>query len=151
MKIAIASDDGIHVVGHAGRSEGFVVMEYDGHSVTHREYRKSPMPGHVHAGERHHASHGEHHSHADAGGPQQHTHRHGVDFTDAHAQKHAGIRTALAGCELLICGGMGQRLQTDLLDAGIAVRLTTARSVEEAFQAWRDGLLEDQVQGFCRH
>ncbi|MCZ7557266.1 MAG: NifB/NifX family molybdenum-iron cluster-binding protein [Bacteroidia bacterium] len=151
MKIAIASDDGIHVAGHAGRSEGFVVMEYDGHAVTQREYRTSPMPGHVHAGEHHPDAHGHHHAHADTVSGSQHMHRHGGDFSDAHAQKHARIRAALAGCDILICGGMGHRLQTDLHQAGITVRLTTLGNVEDAFQAWRDGRLEEQLQGFCRH
>lgn len=132
MTIAIASDDGIHVAGHAGRAAGFVVAEFEGQTLKQSAFRTSPFPGHAHAEHRH----GDEHNH---------------EVSSVQQEKHAGIRSLLAGCEVLICGGMGHRLMTDLREGGIAVLLTTEHTVEDALEAWRGGKLAVSTDGFCMH
>ncbi len=132
MKIAVASDDGTHVTGHAGRAAGFVVAEFEGKTLKNREYRTSPFPGHAHA---------EHHHEGD----------HNHELSGGQMEKHAGIRAALSGCDALICGGMGHRLMTDLREGGIEVLLTSEQLVDVALQAWSVGTLVVSGEGFCRH
>jgi len=41
MKIAIASDDGIHIAEHLGRALGFVIFEIEDNVILNKEYRKN--------------------------------------------------------------------------------------------------------------
>ena len=41
MKIAIASDDEIHIANHFGRALGFVIFEIENNVILNREYRKN--------------------------------------------------------------------------------------------------------------
>jgi predicted Fe-Mo cluster-binding NifX family protein len=41
MKIAIASDDEIHIANHFGRALGFVIFEIENDVILNKEYRKN--------------------------------------------------------------------------------------------------------------
>ena len=51
----------------------------------------------------------------------------------------------------MICGGMGHRLMTDLMESGIEVLLTSEHTVQAALDAFKAGTLAPSTRGFCQH
>lgn len=134
MNIAIPSDDGITVAAHAGRAAGFVIARDTAEGGTEKEFRqRGDIP--------HHHHHAQHHGHG------AHEHTHG----DEHAVKHAGILALVEGCDTVVCGGMGQRLQVDLAQAGITVQLTRETLIDHVIASWKDGSFRGENSGFCAH
>jgi predicted Fe-Mo cluster-binding NifX family protein len=152
MRVAVASDDGIHVAAHAGRTRGYVIAEFENDQLVRSEYCTSSVSGHVGGGHRHgtHAhEHGDPARRHEHGCGHQHHHEHGA--ASMHAEKHAGIRAALTGCDVLISGGMGHRLMSDLREVGIDVLLTRETLVQEALKSWKAGARTVSESDFCRH
>jgi len=126
MKIAVPTNDGISISEHFGRSSSFLVFEVDNGTIKSRETRRNGM-GHSHdPGECHH----------DASG-------------GAH-RSHDGILSALAGCDVVLCAGMGWRAAEALKSSGIATILTAASvSADETVAAYLQGNLPSAEEGFC--
>ena len=127
MRIALPTNDGESVSPHFGRSAGFLVFEVEEGQVKSREMRPNQM---------------------------QHSHDQGACGSHSAGQEphsHAGILSALAGCDVVICAGMGWRAAEALKSGGIGeIAITTPRPAEEAVAAYLAGTLDLADQGFCR-
>lgn len=127
MKIAVASDDGLSISTHFGRSAGFVIFVAEGSEIVKCDYR-SNSAGHRHEGEcNHEHDHGQH--------------------------SHAGFLAALNDCEVIICRGMGRRAIIDLKANGIAVAITSEPiDVAAAAKRYVQGKLPATDESVCcRH
>ena len=121
MKIAVPTNDGSSISEHFGRSAGFLIFEIENARITSREMKEN-------LGQ----CTGDH-----AG--------------DAGAHSHAAILPALAGCEVVICGGMGGRAAEALKTAGIReVVMAGPGPAQAAVEAYLRGELRPSGQGFCR-
>lgn len=127
MKVAIASDDQVHIANHFGRTKGFLVYKIEENRVVKKEYVENNFTGHAQ---------GHHHEH-----DHQHSHQH----------SHGGILRALEGCEVVISRGMGHRLLVDLEVAGKKVFITHAENVENAVSQFMVGSLEHDPDKSCQH
>ena len=84
MKIAIPTNDGTSISAHFGRSAAFLIFEAENGQVKRQELK----------------SNSQHHSHDQGSCGHE---------AEGHAQhSHQGILSALDGCEVVICAGMGQ-------------------------------------------
>jgi predicted Fe-Mo cluster-binding NifX family protein len=90
MKIAIASDDGISLSPHFGRSRCFLVYEVSGGKVTGPEVRSNGFTAFARG---------------ECEG--QESHGHG-------GHSHTAIVEALRDCRVVLCGGMGWRAAEEL-------------------------------------
>jgi predicted Fe-Mo cluster-binding NifX family protein len=129
MKIAVPTNDGTSISAHFGQSSGFLVFEVRDGLVTPSGMR---LNGGCHPDEgQGHACHG-HEQAADTG-------------------QHAGIVSTLAGCELVLCGGIGARAVEALTGGGIRpVFVSETGSAVEIVQAYVSGTLRPQASGPCR-
>lgn len=129
MKIAAITDDGQAISQHFGRARYFLVVTVEEGKIVARELRDK-------AG---------HHTFApnEGAGP-GHAGRHGFD--PASRGRHAQMLAAIADCEILLAGGMGQGMLQNLLQAGIRPILTEVKSVEEAIHAFQEGRLVDRSE-----
>jgi predicted Fe-Mo cluster-binding NifX family protein len=127
MRIAIPSDDGVHIASHTGRTRGFVIYDIEDSQVRKVEYRENRYTAHAR---------GEHENHA------EHTGRH---------HSHAPLMGALSDCEALIAHGMGPRLIRDLESKNIQVTFCTEMDVEEAVSQYAAGRLETTDKSTCNH
>jgi len=127
MKIAIPTDDGTSISEHFGRSAAFLIFEAENGQIKSHEMKTSRQR----------------HSHA------QGNCGHG---SAGHAQlSHQGILSALDGCEVVICAGMGHKAAQALKASGIAqILFTSAGPVEEAVSAYLAGTLTPKAESFCR-
>lgn len=128
MKIALPTNDGLSVSAHFGRSAGFIVFDVENGEVRKREVVNNPS---CHTHEEGACNHG-------SGGNES-------------AHSHAGILSALEGCSVVICAGMGWRAVEALKSAGVAdVLVTTPGPADEVVAAFLAGKLARSEQGFCR-
>ena len=134
MKIAVPSNDGILLSAHFGRSKGFVVFETNEQEILKEEYRQNNVTGHAL---------GLHHEH-------EHEHEHGHDHGE-HSHSHTGILGVLADCEIVIAGGMGQRLYTDLQAANKKVYVTREENAREAVKLMLQDQLDSNPDICCKH
>jgi len=91
MRIAVATDDGIHVAHHTGRCAGFLIFDDADGDVVQVESRRNDFTDHARgqcSGEGHGAAHAHH--------------------------GHGSLLAALSDCQVLISRGMGPRLVKDL-------------------------------------
>lgn len=127
MKIAVASDDGVTVSEHFGRSKRFMVFHIEDRKVISQEVRENTYTAHA-MGE------------CKGDGQSHHGQAHG----------HGAIVTALHDCQALVCGGMGFRAANELQANGIRpIVVDLQQSPEQVIQA----ILEDRLQTskpFCR-
>jgi predicted Fe-Mo cluster-binding NifX family protein len=118
-KIAIATEDGVHVSAHFGRAPYFqVVTIQDGKIVASERREKSHHPG----------GHHEHHDHAG---------------NDTHASGMVGV---VRDCAAIIAGGMGSPAYAAIQSAGLTPILTDMRDVEQAAQAYASGTLMNRTK-----
>lgn len=129
MKIAVASDDGLSISTHFGRSAGFVIFVAENGEIVKSGYR-SNTSGHHQEGE---CNHEQGHSH------------------DQHS--HAGFLYILDGCDVVICRGMGRRATVDLKANGITVAITSEPvDVTTAAKLYVQGKLPaTDVSVCCKH
>jgi predicted Fe-Mo cluster-binding NifX family protein len=126
MRIAVPTNDGINVSEHFGRSTGFLVFEIEDGRIANREVR-SNSGCHTHDG-------GSCGDHAPAAGN----------------HSHAGIVASIAGCDTVICAGMGGRAAEALRMGGIKpVIAACSGSAEAAVLAYLSGTLPAR-DGFCQ-
>jgi predicted Fe-Mo cluster-binding NifX family protein/acyl-coenzyme A thioesterase PaaI-like protein len=125
MNIAVPTNDGISISEHFGRSAAFLVFNVENGKIQSRELRTN---GQKHSHDRgecgHHSSEATHHS-------------------------HAGILSALEGCELVICAGMGLRAAEALEGQGTQVVIAAPAPAEETVNAYLAGTLPSASEGFC--
>ncbi len=139
MKIAIITDDGKTVSQHFGRARFYLVAEIVDGLVVSRETREKIGHGHFSTGE---GSNHDHNSQPPEGGAQHHTH--GSDGDD-HG-KHTQMAQAIADCEAVICGGMGQGAYLSLQRLNIRPLVTNLSDIEEVIKATINGTLADHPE-----
>jgi len=123
MKIAIASDDEIRIASHLGRTNGFVIVDFEDGKVKNREYRKNDFTGH----------------------------KRGMKGSNHEPGKHRPILAALKDCDAIISHGMGRRLISDLEVAGIQTYLTKEEDVVNAINSYAEGKLDNNPELGCNH
>lgn len=132
MRIAVASDDGIHVAQHTGRCQGFAIFEVNDNAASRLEYRKNDYTAHAQGKcEGHDRAHDAAHEH----------------------HSHAPILAGLGDCCGLVTRGLGPRLVADLLNRGIVAYITPAETVDEAAGQFARGELKNAggTGCCCRH
>jgi len=130
MRIAVPSNDGTGISPHFGRCACFVVFEVADGAITGQRVVENSFTAHA-RGECHDEGHG-----------------HGHEAGHSH-HSHGGILEALAGCDAVICRGMGMRAAQDLAANGIkAIPTPFQGTPEEAVLALLAGSLP-AGGGFC--
>ncbi len=125
MKVAVASEDGVNISHHFGRSRCFLVFEIEDKQVVGRSQRDNTFTAHARG---------------ECQNDVEHSHHHG----------HGAIVQALADCQAVLCYGMGWRAAEDLQQNGIqAFILPSEMSPEDAVNAYLAGNL-GAAGGFCR-
>ena len=129
MKIAAITDDGQRLSRHFGRARHFLVFTVEEGKLMGSELRDK-------AGHHTFAPHEEaDHGHA---GP------HGLD--PASRGRHAQMLAAIADCQVVLAGGMGQGMYLNLQDAGIRPVLTEMLDIREATQSFLEGRLVERPE-----
>ena len=125
MKIAVPTNDGVTLSEHFGRSAEFLIFELENGRITKRETRPNRAHHARGDGECHHGG--------------------------GEGRAHAGIVAALAGCDVVLCGGMGGRAAEALRAGGISpVPVSATGSAEELVAAYAAGSLITPGERFCR-
>jgi predicted Fe-Mo cluster-binding NifX family protein len=126
MRIAIPTNDGTSISEHFGRSAAFLIFETEEGKIKSHEMKTN----------------GQQHSHAQGGCD------HGSTESSQHS--HQGILSALDGCAIVICAGMGQRAAEALKGGGVTqIVVTTVGSAEEAVGTFLAGKLTSSTKSFC--
>lgn len=120
MKIAVASMDGSSVSQHFGQSRSFIVFEMDGQQIKGRELRSGESTPHNDG-----VCHGE-------------------------ASKQGGMAGMLAGCDVLICGGMGAGAANAVQQMGVKpVIVPGVPSPEQAVALFVEGKIDSAAVSLC--
>ncbi len=131
MRIAVPTNDGVSISAHFGRSAGFLVFEAEDGKIRSCVVKTNPA---VHAdGE--HACAGNHAEASHAGHA---------------AHDHSAIVSALAGCEVVLCAGMGQRAVDALRLSGVnEIVVTEPGPAEARVRDYLNGTLPVAPTHFC--
>lgn len=129
MKIAIPSDNGSQISRHFGRAKGFIVFTIEERVIQNEEFVDNRFTGH---------SQGLHVSHGHQGG-------------DEHHHSHQGILQALENCSIVIAGGMGKRLVTDMTSSNKQVFITKEVIARKAVELFLEDKLDHQDDLYCEH
>ncbi|MBN2174017.1 MAG: hypothetical protein JW731_07795 [Bacteroidales bacterium] len=129
MKIAVASDDGVNIAQHFGRTRGLLIFTVTNNEISDRSYIENNFTGHAQ---------GHHHDH-------DHGHGH------QHQHSHSNILDALQECEVVISRGMGRRLLDDFESAGKQVFVTWTENAENAVKQFIEGNLQHDPEKSCLH
>ncbi|MBT3802867.1 MAG: iron-molybdenum cofactor biosynthesis protein [Bacteroidetes bacterium] len=129
MKIAIPSDNGSQISRHFGRAKGFIVFTIEERVIQNEEFVDNRFTGH---------SQGLHVSHGHQGG-------------DEHHHSHQGILQALENCSIVIAGGMGKRLVTDMKSSNKQVFITKEVIARKAVELFLEDKLDHQDDLYCEH
>jgi predicted Fe-Mo cluster-binding NifX family protein len=125
MKIAVASDDGIYLAPHFGRSRYFLVFEVTDGQIAGPEARANGCTA---------SAHGE-------CGHEAHSH---------HAHSHDTLVTALQDCQIVLAGGMGRRAAMDLQAHGIQpLAVSFTGPAVEAIKAYISGSIQPLSSWCC--
>lgn len=126
FKLAVASDDGVNLSRHFGRSRYFLVFDVEDGKILGHSVRENTFAGRAgrkcqHGTERQHTGHGH----------------------------HAGLAAVLGDCRAVICGGMGPRAAEELRQRGVEpVVVAEEMSPEEVVGRYLQGRLNN-AEGFC--
>lgn len=118
MKIAIPTDDRVNMAAHFGRAAEFAIFSVDGNEVSEPEYRKNE------------------HSHGAGQG-----HEHGTGQGQGRGQSQ-DFHGPLAGVNVILCGGMGQRAQQALEEMGIQALFCSPGKLEQLTTAFAEETLK---------
>lgn len=125
MKIAVASEDGVSISHHFGRSRCFMVFEVEDEQIVGRSLRDNTFTAHARG---------------ECQEGVEHNHHHG----------HGAIVEALKDCEAVLCYGMGWRAAEELKQNSIAAFIVSDEmSPEEAASKYLTGDL-GTAESFCR-
>jgi predicted Fe-Mo cluster-binding NifX family protein len=126
MKIAVASNDGVSVSEHFGRTNRFVVFEVEDNTIVHEEHRNGIRL-------------------TDAMGiceSQRGRNQAALDYS--------AILAALDDCRVILCRGMGWRAASALVRGGLNPLVIKGEvSPREAVEQYMNGTLQP-ASGFCR-
>ena len=128
MKIAIVTDDGRAVSAHFGRARSYAVLTVEDGVIVGRELRPKFAPHLLGEPEPEHL----------AGVP------HGTD--PASQMRHDQMAAAIADCQVLIAGGMGQGAYERFRSLGIRPIVTALPDVDAAALACAAGTLVDHTE-----
>ena len=127
MKIAVASDDGLALAPHFGRSRYFLVFEVTDGNIIGPEIRANTCTAFAHGECGHEA-----HSHP--------------------AHSHEDLVMALQDCQVVLAGGMGRRAALDLQARGMQPMAVSFNGhAVEAVKAYLDGSIQSQEAWCCGH
>lgn len=129
VKVAVASDDGLTIGQHFGRTSYYVVLTLEGGEIVSSETR--PKPGH------HTFSPQEHHGSHSRG-------RHGCD--SAAQPRHEAMARVVADCQAVISGGMGWGAYEGLQACGIQPVVTDVRDLRQAVLRYAEGSLPNLME-----
>ncbi len=125
MKIAVASEDGVGISHHFGRSRCFLIFETEDKRITGQSSRENTFTAHARG---------------ECDPAQPHEHHHG----------HGPIVEALGDCQVVLCYGMGWRAAEDLRQRGIQpFVLQEEMTPEQAVNEFLAGRLT-AAGSFCR-
>jgi len=124
MKIAFITEDGITISQHFGRAPYYLVLTIEEDKIISRE--KRAKMGHNQF--------------------QEATHAEGHGMDSASHDKHVSMADAIADCEALICGGMGQGAYESMRRLNIHPIVTDVHDIEAAVQAFINGILVDHTE-----
>jgi predicted Fe-Mo cluster-binding NifX family protein len=125
VKIAVASEDGVSISQHFGRSRCFLVFEVEDQKILGRSVRDNTFTAHARG---------------ECQEGVQHNHHHG----------HGAIVEALKDCQAVLCYGMGWRAAEELKQNGIQAFLVPSEmSPKEAVNKHLAGDL-GAAGDFCR-
>ena len=128
MKIAAITDDGKTISQHFGRAPYYLVVTVEDSRVVNRELREKL--GHAHfSDEPHDPEHGDQ--------------PHGMG--PAAQDRHTRMAQAIADCQALLCGGMGQGAYQSMLARNIRPVVTDIESIDDAVKAYVEGTIVDLV------
>lgn len=113
MKIAFPTEDSRLISAHFGRAPYFLVAEVTPEGEPRFEQRSKSF----------HGPHDDHHHHE--------------PDPAAHNSMHQGMFGAIADCQVLIAGGMGQPAYEHALAVGLEVILTSENDISAALQKWQ--------------
>ncbi|MBU0519286.1 iron-molybdenum cofactor biosynthesis protein [bacterium] len=128
MRIAIPSDDGIHLAAHTGRTSGFKIYDIEDQKAVVVEYRTNQFTGHAQGKCDGTQEQGNHHHHS-----------------------HDSLLGALDDCNVMIARGMGPRLVTDLASRNIQVMFCDLDQVDEIAELLAQGKLQSTGKSMCDH
>lgn len=128
MKIAAITEDGRTISQHFGRAPQYLVVTVEGGQVVARELRDKL--GHANFAQ-------EPHDPETEGAP------HGMG--PAAQDRHGRMAQAIADCQALLCGGMGQGAYESMQALGIRPIVTDILSIDEAVRAYVEGKIVDRV------
>ncbi|MDR3719581.1 MAG: NifB/NifX family molybdenum-iron cluster-binding protein [Bryobacteraceae bacterium] len=126
MRIAIPTDDGVSVAAHFGRSAAFLVFSIEDGRILSQETRPnagqhSGAPGECESG-----------AHSGAG------------------HDHGAIVASIAGCDVVICAGMGSRAAEALKSSGVSeILMTQPGPAVDIVNSYLAGTLASRAAGFC--
>ncbi|TWU44317.1 Dinitrogenase iron-molybdenum cofactor [Novipirellula aureliae] len=127
MKIAVASNDGVSISQHFGRSKCFIVFDVQNKNVENETVRSNT-----------------HTAHAKGECDGHHNHEHN------HEHSHADIAAALSDCTAVLCYGMGWRAAEALRDSGTEPFVIDGQiTPREAVEQYVTGHLKP-ASDFCR-
>jgi predicted Fe-Mo cluster-binding NifX family protein len=129
VKIAAITDDGQTLSQHFGRARYFLVVTVEDGRIVGQELRDKA--GHHIFAPHEAAGHG-------------HPGSHGLDL--ASQGRHAQMLAAIADCQVVLAGGMGQGMLQNLEQAGIRPVLTEVRGIHDAIRAFIDGRLVERPE-----
>jgi predicted Fe-Mo cluster-binding NifX family protein len=129
LKIAVISDDGVHISQHFGRAPYYVVLTVEEGRIIDSETR--PKAGH-------HSFAAQSHPTLAPG------ERHGYDA--ASQSKHQTMAEAIADCQVLIAGGMGWGAFESLQAYGVEPVVTDLPDIREAALRYAQGNLPNLMQ-----
>jgi predicted Fe-Mo cluster-binding NifX family protein len=137
MKIASVSENGTTLSQHFGRAPLFIVATAEKGKITAKETRVRATSNLCSC---HHDSESGHND-SESG---CHDSSHGQD-TESQA-KHSSMADSLAGCQVLISGGMGYGAYQSLTERGIETFVTDVENIDEAVKLYLEGKLVNLME-----
>jgi predicted Fe-Mo cluster-binding NifX family protein len=143
MLIALPTQDGNTISSHFGRSAFFVVYQVENKEIKEKQLRKN---GGAHA----ECSHGAHqHGECSHGGHDHGTCSHNQAQHGNGQHSHASIHASLSDVEVVIAGGIGQKMFAELVSQGKIVLTTDETDCEAAVKSFLQGTLSGGGQTSC--
>jgi predicted Fe-Mo cluster-binding NifX family protein len=129
VEVAVATDDGLTISQHFGRTPYYTVLTLEGGEIVGSETR--PKPGH------HTFSSQEHHG----------SHSRGRRGCDSGAEpRHEAMARVIADCQVVIAGGMGWGAYEGLQAYGIQPVVTDVQDIRQAALRYAQGTLPNLVE-----
>jgi predicted Fe-Mo cluster-binding NifX family protein len=124
-KIAFPTDDGKTISAHLGQTQYYQVITLEGSQTVKTEMIAKPQ-----------------HHHQDA-------HQAGGEEHSSHAGQE--MFAPLAGCQVLIAGGMGEPAYQRAQAMGLEVYMTRQKAIPTALEAYLSGQLDNDARRIHTH